>query len=226
MRCFLAVMRKEVRHVLRDPYALAGATLGTALLMVLMTYAISADIEHIPIAVFDGDHSPQSRAYLQRFVNDTFFDVDYWAQSHKEAREWVRLDRVRGAIIVPAGFGAALQRGEQAPVQIIADGTEPIALQITGNAEALSAAVAWLATLLPALSIVRERERGTLEQLFVTPMRSIEFILSKAILAAAITFLGFLEALAVITLHLQVPLKGSLALLVILGMFYIFVEMG
>jgi ABC-2 type transport system permease protein len=90
----------------------------------------------------------------------------------------------------------------------------------------MAAAVAWLATLLPAVAIVRERERGTLEQLFVTPMRPFELILGKGMLAAAITFLGFLEALAVTTLHLGVPLRGSLTLLMILAVFYIFVEMG
>jgi len=90
----------------------------------------------------------------------------------------------------------------------------------------MAAAVAWLAVLLPAVAIVRERESGTLEQLFVTPMRPIELILGKGILAAAIAFLGFLEALAVSTLHLRVPLRGSLALLMVLAAFYIFVEMG
>lgn len=90
----------------------------------------------------------------------------------------------------------------------------------------MAAAVAWMATLLPAVAIVRERERGTLEQLFVTPMRSIELILSKGTLAAVLTFLGFLEALAIVTLHLGVPMRGSLALLMILAGFYIFVEMG
>jgi ABC-2 type transport system permease protein len=90
----------------------------------------------------------------------------------------------------------------------------------------MAAAVAWLATLLPAVAVVREREQGTLEQLFVTPLRSFELIVGKATLAAAITFVGFLEALAVSTLYLGVPMGGSLALLLLLGGFYIFVEIG
>jgi ABC-2 type transport system permease protein len=90
----------------------------------------------------------------------------------------------------------------------------------------LSTAVAWMAILLPAVTIVREREQGTLEQLFVTPLRSLELILGKGILAAVITFLGFLEGLAIATLYLEVPLQGSLALLSILAAFYILVEMG
>jgi len=90
----------------------------------------------------------------------------------------------------------------------------------------LAAAVAWMATLLPAVAIVRERERGTLEQIFVTPMLSIELIVSKGLVAAGITFFGFLEALAIAVLHIQVPLQGSLALLMVLGAFYVLVEMG
>jgi ABC-2 type transport system permease protein len=139
MNGFLAILRKEFRHVLRDPWLLAWATVGTVLLMALMAYAISADIEQIPIVVYDGDHSPQSRAYVQCFVNEEFFDVARWAQSHEEALESVRADLVKGAVVIPAGFAEALQQGERAQVQIIADGTEPnIALQIMGNAEALS----------------------------------------------------------------------------------------
>ncbi|HEY72795.1 MAG: hypothetical protein B6I35_07335 [Anaerolineaceae bacterium 4572_32.2] len=90
----------------------------------------------------------------------------------------------------------------------------------------MTAAVAMLAVFLPAVAIVRERESGTLEQLFVTPMRSIELILSKGLVAAVIAFVGFIEALAVIALHLRVPLRGSLALLMVLGAFYVLVELG
>lgn len=90
----------------------------------------------------------------------------------------------------------------------------------------LAAAVAWMATLLPAVAIVRERERGTLEQVFVTPMRSIELILSKGVVAAVVAFLGFLQALAIVVIYIQVPMRGSLVLLMLLAAFYIFVEMG
>jgi len=139
MTGFLAVLRKEFRHVMRDPYVLGGVFLGTVLLLILISYAVSADIEHIPIVVYDGDLTAHSRAYLQRFVNEEFFEVAHWARSSAEAREWLRADRVRGAVIVRAGFAEALQRGQGAPVQIIADGTEPsIATQIAGHAEALS----------------------------------------------------------------------------------------
>jgi ABC-2 type transport system permease protein len=90
----------------------------------------------------------------------------------------------------------------------------------------MAAVVALLATFLPAVAIVRERESGTLEHLFVAPVRSIELILGKGALAALIAYLGFLEALAIATLQLGVPLRGSLLLLLFLAAFYVFVELG
>jgi ABC-2 type transport system permease protein len=86
--------------------------------------------------------------------------------------------------------------------------------------------VALLAVLLPAVAITREREAGTLEQLFVTPMRSIELIVGKSVLTWIVTFLGFLGMLALNVFHFQVPLRGSAALLLVLTAYYIFVEMG
>lgn len=124
----------------RDPWALAVVTVGAALLMVLLAYTFSADIEHVPVVAVDGDRSPRSRAYLERFAHDKFFDLRCWAQSHEEARRWVESGRARAAIVVPPGFAAATLQGEQVPVQIIVDGTDPTtAQQILGNAEALSA---------------------------------------------------------------------------------------
>jgi ABC-2 type transport system permease protein len=90
----------------------------------------------------------------------------------------------------------------------------------------MAGAVALLAVLLPAVAIVRERESGTLEQLFVTPIRSIELIVGKSLLTLIIAYLGFLGMLALNVLHYRVPLRGSLILLMILTGFYIFVEMG
>jgi ABC-2 type transport system permease protein len=90
----------------------------------------------------------------------------------------------------------------------------------------MAGAVAMLAVLLPAVAIVRERETGTLEQLFVTPMRPIELIVGKSLLALLIAYLSFLGMLALNVFHFQVPLRGSLALLMILTGYYIFVELG
>ena len=140
MNRILSVMRNEFRHMLRDPWLLTTITVGAVLLIVLMSYTLSADIEQVPMAVVDSDRSSQSRAYLQGFDGDDFFDLSYWSLSSEEALERVRLGDVYGAIIIPSGFSNAILRGDKAPVQIIVDGTEPnVAVQVLGNAKAPSA---------------------------------------------------------------------------------------
>lgn len=126
--------------MLRDPWTLAGVTVGATILVALMAYTFSADINHVPVAVVDLNRTPQSRAYLQNFANDRFFDLQYGVQSQTEAGEWVKTGRVRAAIIIPLDFVATLQRGEQTQVQVIVDGSEPNTThQILGNIEAISA---------------------------------------------------------------------------------------
>ena len=83
-----------------------------------------------------------------------------------------------------------------------------------------------LAVLLPALAIIKEREEGTLEQLFVTPLRSIELIIGKSLLTLVVAYLAFLGMFMLNVMHFNVPMRGSLSLLLALTGFYIFVEMG
>jgi ABC-2 type transport system permease protein len=90
----------------------------------------------------------------------------------------------------------------------------------------MAGGVALLAVFLPAVAIVREREQGTLEQLFVTPIRPIELIVGKSLLALFITYVGFLGMLALNVYYFEIPLRGSLVLLMLLTGFYIFVELG
>ncbi len=276
MRGFLAVMRKEFRHVLRDPYVMGGVLLGTVLLLMLISYAVSADIEHIPIAVYDGDRTPESRAYLQRFINEEFFDVAYWTRSAAEARELLRANRVRGAIIVPPGFEEALRQGKRAPVQIIADGTEPnIATQITSRAEVLSAGhsvelleerlrrsgastdkvalplefrvrtlynpenrelnaflpgmigfVMTLPALYAGLSLVREREQGSLESLLSTPIRRHQLIVGKAIPYLVIGLVDTLILTAAGVFLFDVPFRGRLSHLMLFSALFLLSNIG
>ena len=80
--------------------------------------------------------------------------------------------------------------------------------------------------LFAALSFSRERELGTLEQLLVMPFSSLELIVGKAIPVIIIGFVDFLVLLGMIHFGFDVPVRGSLGLLLILALVYIFVELG
>lgn len=276
MSALVGVVRKEFRHILRDPWMLTFSTLGTVILMILIGFAVSADIENIPIVVLDGDHTEQSRAYLQLFVNDDLFLVRDWLQGEEAVQEHVRQGRVSGAIIVPVGFSQSIKRNEQATVQIIVDGTEPeIALQLVANAESLSAGHAvsllqerldgsevasrsrglplefrervlynpqlrQLNSLLPALmgvvlafpalaaalSLVREKEEGSLESLMSTPVRRHHLLLGKAVPYFVIGMLDILFLVWASMLIFEVPFRGRLADFMLLSGLFLFANLG
>ena len=80
--------------------------------------------------------------------------------------------------------------------------------------------------LFAALAFSRERELGTLEQLLVMPFSSLEIIIGKSIPVIMVGFADFLLMLTMVHFAFSVPIRGSLALLLILAFFYLMVELG
>ncbi len=274
MRRLLAVLRKEFWHVLRDPYALVGATLGAVLLMGLLSYAISADIQHVPIAVMDADRTRQSRTYLQRLQADTFFDIKRRTLSADQARRCVVSGETRAAVIVPPGFAEATLSGGRAPIQIVVDGTDPtIARKIQSNAETLSSDVSVelrqelvtasgrrpsrsalefrtrslynpdvrdLNVILPGLmafvlvfpalfailSLVREKEQGSMEQLMTTPIQRHHLLIGKTAPYLLIGLLDVLLLTGVGVAFFDVPFRGRLVDLILLSGVFLIASLG
>ena len=81
-----------------------------------------------------------------------------------------------------------------------------------------------IAMVVASVTIVRERELGTLEQLAVTPVRRGELLTGKAIPAVLIGLVNFLVLLAVVVGVFNIPLRGSLALLIALSILFIVAE--
>jgi len=79
---------------------------------------------------------------------------------------------------------------------------------------------------LTAMVVAREWERGTLEALFVTPMRAGEFLISKLLPYFGLGMIGFLLCLAAGKFLFHVPLRGSLFLLCLASMIYLLVSLG
>jgi ABC-2 type transport system permease protein len=84
----------------------------------------------------------------------------------------------------------------------------------------------FLTTLLTATSIVRERERGTIEQLIVTPLRSWELMVGKLTPYVLIAFFDTIEVLAIGVLVFDVPINGSLGLLLLLSALFLVTTLG
>jgi ABC-2 type transport system permease protein len=98
-----------------------------------------------------------------------------------------------------------------------ADYTTPSEVGFVGAAVALMVA---------SLGIARERERGTLEQMMVTPLRPIEVVIGKAVPAIIVAVIVFQAMLATMLVVFGVPMRGSWPLLLVLMLFYMLVELG
>jgi ABC-2 type transport system permease protein len=83
-----------------------------------------------------------------------------------------------------------------------------------------------IAAMLASMMIARERELGTLEQLMVTPIRTTELIIGKSILAIALGYTEFLLMLGAVVWLFDLPMRGSLLLLMVLALIYMLVELG
>ncbi len=83
-----------------------------------------------------------------------------------------------------------------------------------------------IAAMLASMVIAKERELGTLEQLMVTPIRSAELVIGKSIMAVSLGYVLFLLMLAMVVFFFDVPMRGSLPLLMVLSFLYMIVELG
>lgn len=118
----LAVSRREMLEVMRDPIRLAFAFLGSMILMLMFAYGISTDVEDLSYAAFDQDRTPESRAYLANFEGSTIFIEKPEVQSADQLRERMRAGKVSLAIEIPAGFGRAVTTGQTVSVAAWIDG--------------------------------------------------------------------------------------------------------
>jgi len=261
---------KEFIQLWRDKLLVAFIILGPVSELILVAWATSGEIKHIPTAVIDYDRSQASRALVQSLVNTETFDVLFWPEDEGEALEMVGKTTALAALTIPPDFAERLEgaaRG-QAQLQLVLDGSDPrtattAKLAAEGAVAAYARARAtpsglkepidlrvrvWfneelkesyyevpselgfmlviVALMVASLSIAREREMGTLEQLMVTPLSNVELVIGKAIPAIMLAYLDFILMLFLVIALFHVPMRGSYPLLLGIAFFYLLVEIG
>lgn len=120
-----AITRKETNHIIRDRTTLFLVLFTPTVLLLLMAYALTVDIQHVALAVLDYDRSPTSRAFVQRITAGD--DLDLYAQvgSLSEVEQLLLRGEIKAALIIDPAFSKDLLAARGMPLQIIIDGTEP-----------------------------------------------------------------------------------------------------
>jgi ABC-2 type transport system permease protein len=119
----LAIARKEVMHILRDPFT-SGMALGLPIIMVVyFGFAIDFDFKNVKLALYDFDNTRQSRQLADVFLASGYFKLDKGAYPGGMLQE-VETEKDFGSIVISPEFGRKIASGETGNVQILIDGTD------------------------------------------------------------------------------------------------------
>lgn len=110
-------------EVMRDPVRLAFAFLGSVMLLIIISYGISMDVERLTFAAFDQDQTPQSRAYLRNFSGSRYFEEQAEITSSQDIDRRLKSGELTLAIEIPPGFGKLLKQGSVPQVSAWVDGS-------------------------------------------------------------------------------------------------------
>ena len=120
----IAVARKEFLHILRDARSLAMAIAIPMLMLVLFGYALTLDVNQVPMAVWDQSGTPASRALLADFQSSRYFLVRENAWTYRELERAIDSRRALVALVIPSDFAERLGAGRTASLQLIVDGSD------------------------------------------------------------------------------------------------------
>ena len=125
MKRMLTIMRKELIHIVRDPKTLMLVIIMPVMMLALLGYAVTADIENIPLAVVDLSKSEASQRFIDRYWISGFFEITAYAENEKEILELIDAGIVKTGVLIPEGFGREIDTGGSSPVQFYIDGSNP-----------------------------------------------------------------------------------------------------
>lgn len=121
----LAIMRKEFIHIRRDPRTLAIVLILPIFQLVVFGYAVTSDIKHLPMAVFDQDRSAASRALADAYRASSYFDLDFYVQTDQALAYLIDSGQARVGLTIPPGYADRLARRARAEVSMAIDGSDP-----------------------------------------------------------------------------------------------------
>jgi ABC-2 type transport system permease protein len=120
-----AVTRKEFNHIVRDKGTLFLVLFTPTLVLLLMAYALTVDIKHVPVAVLDFDRSQDSRLFIQQITAGQDLDLVEYVDRMDQIESLLLNGQIKAALIISPGFSEDLQALKGLPIQVIIDGTEP-----------------------------------------------------------------------------------------------------
>ncbi|WP_374014352.1 ribosome-associated ATPase/putative transporter RbbA [Klebsiella quasipneumoniae] len=264
--------RREALELRRDPVRSTLALLGTVILMFIMGYGISMDVEDLRFAVLDRDQTLSSQGWSQNIAGSRYFIEQAPLRSYDELDRRMRDGELAVAIEIPPNFGRDIARGTPVQIGVWVDGAMPNRAEtVRGYVQAMH--LAWLQemaarqsspqratslisietryrynpdvkslpaivpaviplllmmipAMLSALSVVREKELGSIINLYVTPTTRSEFLLGKQVPYIVLGMFNFFLLCALSVFVFGVSHKGSFLTLSLAALLYVTIATG
>ncbi len=125
LRHLRAIIRKEINHIMRDRATLVMVLLIPITMLFLMAYALTVDIQHVPIAILDYDRSSTSRAFVHRITEGKDLDLYAHVDTLEQINDLLIHGKIKAAMVIHPSFEQDLLSLRGMPLQIVIDGTEP-----------------------------------------------------------------------------------------------------
>ena len=137
MRILLALIRKEIYQIIRDPSALIIAFVLPVILLFIFGYGINLDSNRVRLGIVLEDNSPVAQSLAQAFVASPYIDASV-AFDRRDFYKDLTMGDVRGVVIIPHTFSkdvlsATTQDIQGGLLQVIADGSEPNIAEFVQN---------------------------------------------------------------------------------------------
>ena len=264
-----AIARKEFIQIIRDYRSLALAIVVPILLLILFGFALSLDVNNVPLVIWDQDKSQTSLDFLLNFKNSRYFKIVGYFDDYTHLQNYILRSKALMAMVIPKDFSANLHAGEAASVQLLVDGSDsntatlaigyvtsvissynvkllkkffsgraagvfsPIELRprVWFNADLksknyiipglIAVIMMIIVAQLASITVAREWERGTMEQLISTPVKKGELLLGKFMPYFVVGFIDLLIAVGMTRFVFFVPLRGNLILLFIFSSIFL-----
>ena len=119
-----AVAGKEFIQIWRDPRSLGLGIAIPMILIVLFGYALSLDIDHVPMVVWDQDKSKASVDFLLNFKNSKYFSIYAYYDNYRDIERDINFGKAMMGMVIPKDFSHYMHSNQKAPVQLILDGSD------------------------------------------------------------------------------------------------------
>ncbi|MCX7056399.1 MAG: ABC transporter permease [Proteobacteria bacterium] len=125
LRRLVALCRKEVFQIVRDPSSIIIAFILPIVLLVIFGYGVNLDASRVRLGVLVEDNSAEATSFALLLTSSPYLETRL-AGSREELDQWLDSGAIRGMAIIPSDFGTRVQKtGSQAPLEVITDGAEP-----------------------------------------------------------------------------------------------------